>query len=145
MWAPSERRARMGGFLLPPRTSIATSAGSMYRVPRNRKGRAIASPHESDEGRVRAGRPRSRGGALPLPRRGDDVSPMAPLPPVPPALLADLRRLVPDARRLLVRPIDRVAWASDASCYRLVPLAVVLARDVEEVRALFTITARHGV
>ena len=70
---------------------------------------------------------------------------MAPLPPVPPALLADLRRLVPDPRRLLVRPIDRVAWASDASCYRLVPLAVVLARDVEEVRALFALTRRHGV
>ncbi len=70
---------------------------------------------------------------------------MPPHAPVPPALLADLRRVVPDPRRLLVRPLDRVAWASDASCYRMVPLAVVLARGVDEVRALFTVTARHGV
>ncbi|HSE28552.1 MAG TPA: FAD-binding and (Fe-S)-binding domain-containing protein, partial [Gemmatimonadales bacterium] len=70
---------------------------------------------------------------------------MAPLAPVPLPLLADLRRAVPDPRRLLVRPLERIAFASDASCYRLVPLAVVLARGVEEVRALFTVTARHGV
>ncbi len=70
---------------------------------------------------------------------------MPPLPPVPPALLADLRRLVPDPRRLLVRPLERIAFASDASCYRLVPLAVVLARGVDEVRGLLGATARHGV
>ncbi len=39
--------------------------------------------------------------------------------------------------RVLTRPIDLIAFASDASFYRLIPRAVVLARGVEEVQALF--------
>ena len=38
--------------------------------------------------------------------------------------------------RVLTRRIDRIAWANDASVYRLVPRAVVLPRTVDEVRAL---------
>ena len=39
--------------------------------------------------------------------------------------------------RVLTRPIDRIAWASDASFYRLIPKAVVQANGLDEVRALF--------
>jgi len=42
-----------------------------------------------------------------------------------------------DPARVLTRPIDRIAFASDASVYRMVPQAVVLARGVEEIQALF--------
>ena len=37
-----------------------------------------------------------------------------------------------DASRILVRPIDLIAYASDASFYRLIPKAVVQARRVDE-------------
>jgi D-lactate dehydrogenase len=39
--------------------------------------------------------------------------------------------------RILTRPIDLIAFAADASFYRLIPRAVVLARGVEEIQALF--------
>src|SRR5579871_5041430 len=39
--------------------------------------------------------------------------------------------------RVLTRPIDLIAFAADASFYRLIPQAVVLAKSVEEVQALF--------
>lgn len=42
--------------------------------------------------------------------------------------------------RVLTRPIDLAAWASDASFYRPVPRAVVLAADVEEIRAIFRLS-----
>jgi D-lactate dehydrogenase len=60
-----------------------------------------------------------------------------------PDLVADLTRIIP-AERVLVRPIDRIAFASDASCYRLVPQAVVLSGSVEEIQQLFRVSrARH--
>jgi D-lactate dehydrogenase len=42
-----------------------------------------------------------------------------------------------DPERILTRLIDRIAFASDASLYRLVPLAVVQPISTEEVRQLF--------
>jgi len=39
--------------------------------------------------------------------------------------------------RVLIRPIELIAWASDASFYRLIPKAVVQTQTIEEVRALF--------
>lgn len=39
--------------------------------------------------------------------------------------------------RVLTRPIDRIAFAADASFYRLVPKAVVLTNGTEEIKALF--------
>lgn len=39
--------------------------------------------------------------------------------------------------RVLDRPIDRIAFASDASFYRLIPKAVVLTKSVDEVAELF--------
>jgi D-lactate dehydrogenase len=45
-----------------------------------------------------------------------------------------------DSARVLIRPIDLIAYASDASFYRLIPKAVVQAGSLEEVRALFTLS-----
>ncbi len=44
--------------------------------------------------------------------------------------------------RLLMRSIDRIAFANDASVYRLVPRAVVLPESIDEVRALFALGKR---
>ncbi len=72
--------------------------------------------------------------------RATAVSPPAPLPST-----EELQRrleLVIDPRRVLCRHIDRIAFASDASFYRLIPRAVVLARSLDEIRALFALS-RH--
>jgi len=50
-----------------------------------------------------------------------------------------------DAERILIRPIDLIAFASDASFYRLIPKAIVLAKDLEEVRKLFRFSQRQGI
>src|SRR5664279_5861086 len=50
-----------------------------------------------------------------------------------------------DAERILIRPIDLIAFASDASFYRLIPKAVVLAKDLEEVNTLFQFSQRMGI
>lgn len=47
--------------------------------------------------------------------------------------------------RVLDRPIDVVAYASDASFYRLVPRAVVQLASEEEIPALFRIAREHRV
>jgi D-lactate dehydrogenase len=47
--------------------------------------------------------------------------------------------------RILVRPIDVIAYASDASFYRLIPKAVVLAKDLEEIRALFALSQQTRI
>ena len=49
----------------------------------------------------------------------------------------ELLAQVIDADRVLTRLIDRIAFASDASVYRLIPRAVVLSRGVEEIQSLF--------
>jgi D-lactate dehydrogenase len=59
-------------------------------------------------------------------------------------LVSQLHEAVP-ADRVLTRPIDRIAFASDASCYRLVPQAVVLARSVEEVQQLFRLSRARRI
>ncbi len=55
-----------------------------------------------------------------------------------------LARIVPPAR-ILTRPIDRVAFASDASFYRLIPQAVVLSSGIEEIQALFRLSHEQRV
>ena len=47
--------------------------------------------------------------------------------------------------RVLTRPIDVVAYASDASFYRMVPKAVVLAATVTEIQRLFAFSRAHGL
>ena len=51
-------------------------------------------------------------------------------------LRARLERILP-AGRILDRPIDVAAYASDASFYRLVPRAVVRPESIEEIRRIF--------
>ena len=68
-----------------------------------------------------------------------NVAPAA--PPSSQQLFDALARIV-DPERILKRPIDLVAFASDASFYRLVPKAVVLARSAEEVANLFHLSHR---
>lgn len=62
-----------------------------------------------------------------------------------PSQLADLLVRVADRERALTRPIDRIAYASDASFYRLIPRAVVQPRTVEEVQALFRFSHEHRI
>ncbi len=54
----------------------------------------------------------------------------------PSALAVHLARIL-DRERVLTRPIELIAHASDASFYRLIPQAVVLPRSIAEVQALF--------
>ncbi|HUO60135.1 MAG TPA: FAD-binding and (Fe-S)-binding domain-containing protein [Candidatus Acidoferrales bacterium] len=47
--------------------------------------------------------------------------------------------------RVLIRPIDLIAFASDASFYRLIPKAVVQASSAREVEQLFEFSKKHGI
>src|SRR5271168_5028313 len=49
------------------------------------------------------------------------------------------------ADRVLIRPIDLIAYAADASFYRLIPKAVVQAQSVEEVQALFAFSQQTQI
>jgi D-lactate dehydrogenase len=61
-----------------------------------------------------------------------------------PTFLRALRAVAGD-ERVLTRPIDLAAYASDASVYRLVPQAVVRPRSVEQVCRLFALCREHRV
>jgi len=62
----------------------------------------------------------------------------------PTGLAADLRALVAP-ERVLTRPLDLIRFASDASLYRLIPQAVVLAADASEVAAVLAYGRRAGI
>ncbi len=47
--------------------------------------------------------------------------------------------------RILIRPIDLIACAADASFYRLIPKAVVRAKSLDEIRALFAFSQHTQV
>ncbi|MDR3746881.1 MAG: FAD-binding and (Fe-S)-binding domain-containing protein, partial [Acidobacteriota bacterium] len=49
------------------------------------------------------------------------------------------------ADRILVRPIDLIAYASDASFYRLIPKAVVQTQSIEEIGRIFAFSRRSGI
>ena len=57
--------------------------------------------------------------------------------------LTDLLARIVERERVLTRPIDRIAYASDASFYRLIPQAVVQPRTVAEIQALFRFSHEH--
>ncbi|MGA8836827.1 MAG: FAD-binding and (Fe-S)-binding domain-containing protein [Candidatus Sulfotelmatobacter sp.] len=50
-----------------------------------------------------------------------------------------------DASRILIRPIELIAYASDASFYRLIPQAVIQAEGMEEIRALFGFSRQQRI
>jgi D-lactate dehydrogenase len=62
-----------------------------------------------------------------------------------PNTLADLLSRIVDRDRILSRPIDVIAYASDASFYRLIPRAVVRPRSVDEIQALFRFSHEHRI
>jgi D-lactate dehydrogenase len=62
-----------------------------------------------------------------------------------PAEIKSLLAGAVDPRRILTRPIERVAYASDASFYRLMPRAVVQAKDVSEIQTLFRFSHEHRI
>lgn len=47
--------------------------------------------------------------------------------------------------RILIRPIELIAYASDASFYRLIPKAIVQAQGLEEIRALFAFSQQYRI
>ena len=51
--------------------------------------------------------------------------------------------LPPD--RILTRPLDRYAYANDASYFRLIPQAVVLPASIDEIRGLFQFSQRNRI
>jgi len=59
--------------------------------------------------------------------------------------LKDLLARIVDRERILSRAIDLIAYASDASFYRLIPRAVVQTRTIEEIQALFRFSHEHRV
>jgi D-lactate dehydrogenase len=59
-------------------------------------------------------------------------------------LRRDLEAILPP-ERILDRPIDVAAYASDASFYRLVPRAVLRPESIEEVRAIFALSRRSQI
>ncbi|MFC5862441.1 FAD-binding and (Fe-S)-binding domain-containing protein [Acidicapsa dinghuensis] len=50
-----------------------------------------------------------------------------------------------DPTRILIRHIDRIAFASDASFYRLIPRAVVQPQATEEIKHLFRFSHQHQI
>ncbi len=56
-------------------------------------------------------------------------------------LLSDLI----DPERILIRPIERIAFASDASFYRLIPRAVIQTQTAEEIKHLFRFSHEHRI
>ena len=55
-----------------------------------------------------------------------------------------LNAVVP-SDRVLIRPIELIAWASDASFYRMIPKAVVQTQSLEEIRALFAFSRQSRI
>ena len=57
---------------------------------------------------------------------------------------AALNGFVP-SDRVLIRPIELIAWASDASFYRMVPKAVVQTHNLDEIQALFAFSQQTRI
>lgn len=62
-----------------------------------------------------------------------------------PEQLRSMLAQIVDEQRILVRPIDLIAYASDASFYRLIPKAVVQAASEQEVVRLFQFSHDHAL
>jgi D-lactate dehydrogenase len=66
-------------------------------------------------------------------------------PTYTPEQLCSMLSQIVDERRVLMRPIDLISYASDASFYRLIPKAVVQAASEEEVARLFQFSHNHAI
>jgi D-lactate dehydrogenase len=73
------------------------------------------------------------------------TNPTSPETTLTPSEIKSLLSAAIDQQRILTRPIQRVAYAADASFYRLVPRAVVRTKDVAEIQALFRFSHEHRI
>ena len=71
-----------------------------------------------------------------LPVQSGDVAPS-------PNRIRELLQELISPECILVRPIDRIAFASDASLYRLIPRAVIQPKTAEEIKHLFRFSHQH--
>lgn len=69
----------------------------------------------------------------------------APRISVAPPALTDLLAGIVDRERILTRPIELIAYASDASFYRLIPRAVIQTRSIGEIQALFRLSHEQRI
>jgi len=69
----------------------------------------------------------------------------APAVTAAPRSIGDLLAQIVSRDRVLARPIERIAYASDASFYRLIPQSVVLAKGIGEIQELFRFSQSHRV
>jgi D-lactate dehydrogenase len=74
----------------------------------------------------------------------DAASPAKQISPRPADLESQLGKIIGPSR-VLTHPTDLIAFAADASFYRLVPKAVVLARGADEVDKLFRFSHQHRI
>src|ERR1700758_3029738 len=68
----------------------------------------------------------------------------APSAKTPHEIQSALNAVVP-SDRVLIRPIELIAWASDASFYRMIPKAVVQTQSLEEIHALFAFSRQSRI
>ena len=59
--------------------------------------------------------------------------------------LRDALAAILSPTRVLTRPIERIAFANDASFYRLIPQAVVQPDSADEIGALFSFSQKCGI
>jgi D-lactate dehydrogenase len=59
-------------------------------------------------------------------------------------LKTPLSSILPE-ERILTRPLERYAYANDASYFRLIPQAVVQPASIDEIRGLFQFSQRNRI
>src|ERR1035441_7274099 len=74
--------------------------------------------------------------ALPTPTPNSDLTPER---------IKELLRESIEPARILIREIERVAFASDASFYRLIPRAIVQPKNIAEIRTLFEFSGKMNI
>ena len=68
----------------------------------------------------------------------------APAKGTPAWMLDELKEILPE-EQILHRAIDLIAFASDASFYRLIPKVVVFPRNIEQIQLLFQYSQKRGI
>ncbi|HEX7620993.1 MAG TPA: FAD-binding protein, partial [Anaerolineales bacterium] len=59
-------------------------------------------------------------------------------------LKTSLSSILPE-KRILTRPLERYAYANDASYFRLIPQAVVQPASIDEIRGLFQFSQQNRI
>jgi len=125
------------GGTTTPQTAVAAGEGFTSSTAGPGAASDPGPPSDAPDGGLRAAVPTQAAGDR-VARSGVDAA------GTPPALRQALERIVAP-ERVLTRPAELVMFASDASVYRMLPQAVVLADGVDEVRGLMAHARRSGV